>query len=404
MKVSVIIPTHDPKYLKATIDSVLAQTYKDIEILVVPNNGCKLPEGLVPAAVKVVEYGGPPLVGAVKRFAFMQATGDILVELDHDDLLVPTAAERLVEKFKVTGAGFVYSGFAEFNEDGTNRDAWSEIYGWKSSRQTLMGKNCVVYEAFDPSPACMALVDYAPNHVRAWTRSAYKKAGGHDPRFSVCDDHDLVIRTYLTTEMARVPECLYLYRVHGENTWLKRNQEIRNKTWELYRKNIEPLVLCWARKLKLPCVDLNRAYDLTAGWEKAPEADYSKPWPFKDGSVGAFKAYDFLHGQADKLHAMSELHRCLAPGGWILTFTPSAPSKGAFMDPTAKSYWSQNTFWYWTNRNFAKWIGNSSVRFQVQRMVDDYPDAWHQQNDIRYVTLDAVAMKAGYDGPGIHEI
>lgn len=411
MKVSVIIPTHDPKYLKATLDSVAAQTYQDYEVVVVPNNlkpGTKL-VGVLPDKVRVVEYGGPPLVGAVKRFAFMQAAGDILLELDHDDLLMPVALEKVVEKFKESGAGFVYSDFAEFNEDGSPREPWSEAYGWKHRKETLLGKNCTVYQAPEPSPAAMGRVEYAPNHVRAWTRAAYKKAGGHDPRLSVCDDHDLVIRTYLTTEMARVPECLYLYRVHGENTWLKRNAEIQAKSWELYSRNLEPLVLRWARKQAspLPCVELNRAYDLTAGWEKAPEADYDTRWPFADNSVGAFKAYDFLHGRADKLHVMSELYRCLAPGGWLLSFTPCAPSKGAFMDPTAKSYWNANAFWYWTNRDFSRWIkspGGVQVRFQVQRLVEAYPAKWHEQNDVKYVTLDAVTMKEGYDGPGIHEI
>jgi SAM-dependent methyltransferase len=204
--------------------------------------------------------------------------------------------------------------------------------------------------------------------------------------------------------MVRIPKCLYLYRIHTDNTYLKRNQEIRGETWKLYGKHIEALVLHWARGKKLPAVDLNLSYEASSGWEKAPQGDYSVRWPWEDSSIGTFRAYDFLNSLPDKMHAMSELHRCLAPGGWVFSFTPAAPSKGAFMDPTARSYWNQNTLWYWTDKNFSRWIKNETVRFQSQRMVEAYPSLWHQQQDIRYVTFDGVAFKPGYDGPGEHKI
>lgn len=402
-KVSVIIPTHKPTFLAETLKSVYAQTFTDFEIVIVPNNGAKLPEYDDPR-VRVVSYDGPPLVGAVKRFAFTQGQGEILVELDHDDLLTPDALEKVVAKFEESKAGFVYSSFAEFREDGNPSEPFNPFYGWKTKKSELLGKLCTEHEAFDPSPAALGLIHYAPNHVRAWTRQAYKKAGGHDPRLSICDDHDLLIRTYLTGEMARIPECLYLYRIHSSNTWLERNAQIQASTWQLYGKNIEALALRWARQKGLLAVELNQGYDPAPGWVKARPGDYSKPWHWEDSSVGLFKAYDFLHGQADKLHSMREMYRCLVPGGWAFTFTPCAPSKGAFMDPTAKSYWNQNCFWYWTNKDYARWIPGESARFQSMRLVESYPSDWHKENDIKYVTFDGIAWKGGYDGPGAHQI
>lgn len=402
-KVSVIIPTHKPEFLKETLDSVFAQTFQDFEIVLVPNNGGVV-EKHQDSRVRIIGYSGPALVGAIKRFAFGLGKGEILVELDHDDLLTPNALEKIVETLDRTKAGFVYSDFAEFRQDGTPSEPFNPYFGWKTKKVELMGRPVAYHEAFEPSPACLGLVHYAPNHVRAWTQKAYRKAGGHDPRMSVCDDHDLLIRTYFTGEMVRIPECLYLYRIHGTNTWLQRNAAIQAKTWELYGKNIEALALRWARKNNLPAVELNQAYDTAPGWVKAPAHDYGTRWPWKDSSVGVFKAYDFLHGQADKIHVMNEMHRCLVPGGWTFTFTPCAPSKGAFMDPTTKSYWNQNTLWYWTDKNFARWIKNEACRFQSQRLVEDYPSPWHKENDMKYVTFDGVAWKGGYDGPGAHQV
>jgi len=403
MKVSVIIPTHKAGFLPETLKSVYAQTFRDFEIVVVPNNGAKLPEISDPR-VRTVSYDGPPLVGAVKRFAFTQGQGEYLVELDHDDLLTPDALEKIVAKFEESKAGFVYSNFAEFREDGKPSEPFNPYYGWKATKREILGRLCTEHEAFDPSPAALGLIHYAPNHVRAWTRKAYKKAGGHDPRLSICDDHDLLIRTYLTGEMARIPECLYLYRIHGANTWLERNAQIQAETWNLYGKNIEALALRWARQRGLLAVELNQAYDVAPGWVKARPHDYATRWHWEDSSIGLFKAYDFLHGLPDKIHAMTELHRCLVPGGWAFTFTPSAPSKGAFMDPTAKSYWNSNTFWYWTDKNYARWIQNETNRFQSMRLVESYPSPWHQENDIKYVTFDGIAWKGGYEGPGPHQI
>ena len=46
-------------------------------------------------------------IGAIKLWSFMQGTGDYLAELDHDDLLAPTAVEEIEKAFKETGADFV---------------------------------------------------------------------------------------------------------------------------------------------------------------------------------------------------------------------------------------------------------------------------------------------------------
>ena len=54
-------------------------------------------------------------VGARKLHAFSAATGDILVEYDHDDILTPNALEEMAAAFKDPNVGFVYSDFAEFD-------------------------------------------------------------------------------------------------------------------------------------------------------------------------------------------------------------------------------------------------------------------------------------------------
>lgn len=406
---SVIIPTHDPRYLRETIGSVLAQTCGDFEIVVLPNGGARL-EGALPEdpRIRVVPYDGPRAVGAIKRYGFGAARGDILVELDHDDLLAPTALERIREA-AARGAGFVYSNFAEFREDGTCVE-YNDYWGWRKRPAEVLGRPVTEMISFDPSPASIAYIWYAPHHVRAWTRESYDKAGGHDPSMEICDDHDLLARTYLSTKMVRIDECLYLRREHPRATYLLRNADIQKKTRELYAKYVERLVLHGAALRGLPCFDLGSSYNPAVGLAVVEvdgariEADLRGRWPWRDGSIGAFKANDFLEHLPDKTWTMSEIHRCLAPGGWLLSSTPSALGQGAFMDPTHVSYWVRNSFLYYTERKYADLIQNRTIRFQEQRREEVFPTDWHRAENIPYLFFDGVALKEGYSGPGPHAI
>jgi hypothetical protein len=84
---------------------------------------------------------------------------------------------------------------------------------------------------------------------------------------------------------------------------------------------------------------------------------------------------------------MQETHRCLTPGGWILSFTPSTDGRGAFQDPTHVSFWNSNSFWYYTRPEQARFI-HSPVLFEGNRVKKFYPSDWHREHQIIYVKAD----------------
>jgi glycosyltransferase involved in cell wall biosynthesis len=97
--VSVIIPTFNRwSYLQMTIDSVLAQTYPHIEIIVVDDGSTdQTAEGLqsYSSRIRVIRQtnqGGT----AARNTGINAATGDYLTFLDHDDLMLPTKLEQQV--------------------------------------------------------------------------------------------------------------------------------------------------------------------------------------------------------------------------------------------------------------------------------------------------------------------
>jgi SAM-dependent methyltransferase len=207
--------------------------------------------------------------------------------------------------------------------------------------------------------------------------------------------------------MLHIPEPLYLYRVSDSNTWQQRVAEIGRRTIELQHANIEQLAARESDLRGLPRYDLGGEISPASGWRTidiAPgadvEADLRQKWPFADGSVGAFRACDFLEHLPDKQHTMREIWRCLAPGGWLLSNTPSADGRGADMDPTHVSRWNEPSFWYWTRAEQAKYIRNTDVRFQEVILQTYFPSDWHREWNISYVRAVLVALKPGYMGPG----
>lgn len=69
------------------------------------------------------------------------------------------------------------------------------------------------------------------------------------------------------------------------------------------------------------------------------------------------------------------------------------------MDPTHKSYWNQNSFWYYTRDAQAQFIDNVDERFGAVSLYTYFPSDWHKENQISYVWAQLIALKPEYLGP-----
>jgi hypothetical protein len=93
---------------------------------------------------------------------------------------------------------------------------------------------------------------------------------------------------------------------------------------------------------------------------------------------------------------MDEIHRVLVPGGWFISKTPSTDGRGAFQDYDHVSFWNENSFLYWTNKEQAEYHDNTKAIFQAYKLETNYPNEWARQKDIKYVEAHLVAIKDGY--------
>jgi glycosyltransferase involved in cell wall biosynthesis len=115
-KVNVIIPTYNyGRYLPRAIESVLAQTYKDIEILVVDDgstdNTAKISEGYKEKGVKYFKHEHNKGLSAARNTGIKNTSGQFIAFLDSDDEWAPEKLAlqvELLEKGSVE-VGLIYT-------------------------------------------------------------------------------------------------------------------------------------------------------------------------------------------------------------------------------------------------------------------------------------------------------
>lgn len=403
MLLSVITPSNNAKFLKELYSSLQEQTHTNWEWIIALNGGITPPTFNDPR-VKIVPTKITGKVGALKKFACSHATGQAMVEVDHDDLLTSDCLEEVKIAFeKHPEAVFVYSDFTQIDKDGKST-GFGTGYGWQynpfymSDPKTNESKELFSCVTPKPYPHNVSLIWYAPNHVRAWRSEAYRAVGGHDEELTVCDDQDLMCKLWLHGPMHHIEKCLYIYRIHGNNTWLQKNELIQSTQWIIHDRYIEKMMQKEAKEKKLLCIDLGGAINPVEGYLSMDinrpahiRCNLNKKWKLKDNSVGLLRAYDVLEHLEDKIFPFNEAYRCLAHGGYFMIRVPSATGKAAFRDPTHVSYYVDQSFWYYTKKQYARYIESRyRGRFQLVKLVE-----W-QCGDILYVDCHMIAIKKDF--------
>jgi O-antigen biosynthesis protein len=433
---SIITPLHEPgnKYIEETYESIRNQTVnksrrteteRDWEWIVVENHGGRLPNSIrQDSRVRIVQ-SNLDKIGALKRYACEVADGDVVIELDNDDILTPSALEKIDAAFQPKGrrfsetVDFVYSDFAEFRDDNWGPNVYLSSYGWETypviyddngTKRTLLAMKAPPATAHN-----MRFVEWAPNHVRAWRAEAYWKAGGHNRDMAVGDDHELICRMYLSgATFKHIPECLYLYRVHAQNTVVTKNANIRAATEMNYIKFFYAMAEKWARDSGLKLVDLCGGVGCPPSYipidselSDAHQAaggivcDLDQTWALKDSSVGLLRANDAIEHLKDPIHTMNEAWRVLAPGGFFLIDVPSTNGEGAWCDPTHVSFWNKRSFDYYTSKGKSAFLRDKFVgKFQVSRIIEKLPGPLNPDIDVPYVQAHLFCVKDGWKAMG----
>lgn len=122
-KISVIIPVYNVRdYLKDCIDSILQQSFRDFEIILVDDGStdgsselCDKLEKTNPCIRVIHKQNGGP--SSARNFGINEAKGDFIAFVDADDELYEDAYETIINGIAQKGVDYVFSGMTWMDGD-----------------------------------------------------------------------------------------------------------------------------------------------------------------------------------------------------------------------------------------------------------------------------------------------
>lgn len=205
-QVSVIVNCFNgEKYLRRALDSIICQTYHDLEVIFWDNMSTDR------SAQIFKSYDDPrfryflaprhTLLYEARNYAIEKARGSFIAFLDVDDWWLPNKLETQVARFSDPDVGVVCSNYLVFNQSrNRTRPAYS---GSRSSGYVideLLRTYYVGLLTLMIRKSALQSLPYACN-----------------PDYHVIGDFDLVIRLLVNWKLSYVDEPLAVFRLHGEN-------------------------------------------------------------------------------------------------------------------------------------------------------------------------------------------
>ena len=170
-------------------------------------------------------------IGNVKNETIGLCRGKYLVEMDHDDELMPYVLQESADLFNSNpNIGFIYYDCACVYENGTNQwygDFICKGYGGYYS-QKYEDKWRLVYITPNINNITMSHLVCCPNHPRIWRRDVLLTMGSYCEYLPICDDYEILLRTVVSTNIAKIHKLGYIQYMNDSNNnfSLIRNSEI----------------------------------------------------------------------------------------------------------------------------------------------------------------------------------
>lgn len=218
-RVSILLTCYDHvQYLPLAVESIVAQSYKDYEIIAV-DDGSKdgTREWLTNCETKLVRLFNEKNLGTYGSLnrALKSATGEFIAILNDDDLWYPQKLERQLALLDANPKiGLVHAGGVFINSHGVDMQGSPMGFG---------------YPAFDNGDRFLELA--GANKVitsAAMIRSeCFKSLGGFNEKYFGSGDWEMWLRIAETWHLGFVPGKHVAYRVHPSNASNK-----KDRIWE----------------------------------------------------------------------------------------------------------------------------------------------------------------------------
>ena len=213
-RVSILMPVYNvASYLREAMDSMLAQTYTDFELIVLddcsPDNSAEILDTYTDP--RIVRYRGEKNVGLsnVLNVGMQLARGEYIARVDSDDLSTP---ERLAVQVAYL-------------------DAHPEIDLCSCGMELFGAKQEVWVRENNPEDVQITALFYSPilHASSVWRRVSFERAGLRFQQEMVpAEDYDMWTRAMAAgLQLVNIPQVMYKYRIHPSQVTMQTDRTAR---------------------------------------------------------------------------------------------------------------------------------------------------------------------------------
>lgn len=215
--VSIILPVYNgQKYIRESIESIINQTYKNWELLILDD--CSLDDTAIivneyvlkDARIKYYKNEKNLKLPRNLNKGFSLSKGEYLTWTSDDNIYKPEAIEKMVNILETTGKQFVYASCRVIDSHGKEIEY---IMVDEKNKKSILGSN--------PVGACFL-----------YTRKVYKTIGDYNPDCILVEDLDYWQRICSIYDPACISEILYFYRWHDDALTSTMRQDEFNRNLE----------------------------------------------------------------------------------------------------------------------------------------------------------------------------
>ena len=215
-KVSVIINVYNgEKYIDETVDSILRQSYQNLELIIFDN--CST-DGTMDILKRIDDdrlqfHSSASLVPlySARNMAVEKTRGEFIAFCDADDLWFPTKLEEQLAELEKTKDMVICTNFLLLNERGGDKE-----YSWVHDKLPEQSNhNLIINKPYIHMSSL--LVD---------TRIFTEYGVYFNPELTILGDMDFFVRCFEFSDISVIDNFLTIYRFHNENTGLLRFKEL----------------------------------------------------------------------------------------------------------------------------------------------------------------------------------
>lgn len=209
--VSVVMPVYNcERYLLESIDSVLKQTYSNLELVIVDDGSTDDSAGLIKKVIRQDErivyiYQNNQGPGAARNRGIESARGEYIAFIDADDIWFHDKIEKQIEKLTKLENTIIFGG---------------SRYIWENSNKTRV----VNYKNFKKREEFFKYLAYLPSNKIAFTcavicnKKCITKVGNFDTSLNNAEDWDLWLRLAIQYPFYALPSPVFYRRKHESNS------------------------------------------------------------------------------------------------------------------------------------------------------------------------------------------